>query len=148
MSRPEEKFVAALTEFQKSGGTPERVFQLIAEAMGQEFVSAAGRMLRTYQTVQGLNSPPPVHTAAKSYRPKFDPEKQRVMVREVKQTIARNFLTMVMPNGKELRDCTGRDCSRMGGWFTRIAEHVKPSQKVGNALTEEQVQKLMGPKAA
>ena len=56
------------------------------------------------------------------------------------------LLDLLMPNGKELRDCTGKDCGKLGPkvgkWLWKIAEKVKPNQKVGDALSESQVRKL------
>lgn len=55
------------------------------------------------------------------------------------------LLDMVMPNGKSLRDCTGADCAKVSGWQAKIAKLVKPSQKVGEVLSEAQVRKLLKP---
>ena len=56
------------------------------------------------------------------------------------------LLDLVLPNGKALRDCTGRDCKqmsgKMGGWLQKIAERVKPTQFVGDVLKEADVRKL------
>lgn len=52
------------------------------------------------------------------------------------------LLDMVMPNGKALRDCTGRDCQRVGGWLSKIAAKIKPGEKVGAKLSEAQVRRL------
>ena len=52
------------------------------------------------------------------------------------------LLDMILPNGKHLRDATGADCTKAGGWFTRIASVVKPSQRVGEILSENEIQKL------
>jgi hypothetical protein len=53
---------------------------------------------------------------------------------------------MVLPNGKRLADCTGRECLSMsgalGGLIAKIADKVKPSQVVGQVLTEQQLQDM------
>jgi hypothetical protein len=49
------------------------------------------------------------------------------------------LLDLVMPNGKVLFDCTGRDCQHFGGWFVAIAKKVPPKAKVGDTLSEQQV---------
>jgi hypothetical protein len=58
------------------------------------------------------------------------------------------LLDLVMANGKPLRDCTGAECKalgpKMGAWLTRIGEAIKPNQKAGDALSEEQVRSLYG----
>jgi hypothetical protein len=54
------------------------------------------------------------------------------------------LLDLIMPNGAPLRDCTGKDCSDFGGWFKKIADMVKPRQRVGSILSEDQVRALYG----
>ena len=134
-SAAEIKFIGAVRHFKKAGGTPERICYLLAEILGEEFTSSAGRILRSIQ--DDLSNLPKT-------RQKLDQAK----LVDVTKIVTKNLLSMVMPNGKELRDCTGRDCKRMGGWFARIAKRVKPTQKVGNALSEEQIQDLMSEKKA
>jgi hypothetical protein len=66
----------------------------------------------------------------------------------VKQTIIARapivLLDLAMPNGKSLRDCTGKDCAKAGGWLAKLAAKVKPAQKVGDALSEKEVRALFG----
>lgn len=52
------------------------------------------------------------------------------------------LLDLTMPNGKILRNCTGRDCKKAGGWFARIAEKVRPAEKVGHVLSENDLRNL------
>lgn len=52
------------------------------------------------------------------------------------------LLDFVLPNGKALRDSTGKDCAKAGGWLTKIAASIKPGQKVGDVLSEAQVKKI------
>lgn len=52
------------------------------------------------------------------------------------------LLDFVLPNGKPLRDATGKDCAKAGGWLSKIAASVKPGQKVGDVLSEAQVKKI------
>jgi hypothetical protein len=47
-----------------------------------------------------------------------------------------------LPNGKLLRNCTGSDCKRFGGWYQRLAAKVRPRKLVGNVLSEQDVRKL------
>ena len=62
---------------------------------------------------------------------------------EIKVRAARMvLLDMVMPNGKALRDSTGKDCANAGGWLAKIAKAIKPTQIVGKALSEAQVRKF------
>lgn len=60
---------------------------------------------------------------------------------EVKESMTKLvLLDMVMFNGKKLRDCTGSDCRKGGGWLTSLSLVIKPNQKVGSGLSEDQVQ--------
>lgn len=52
------------------------------------------------------------------------------------------LLSMKMPNGKFLRDCSGAECDHFGGWYARVAAAVGPSKLVGEVLTEKQVRAL------
>lgn len=50
------------------------------------------------------------------------------------------LLEAIMPNGKPLRECTGRECRSMGGWLSEIGSKLKPSEVVGHKFSEDQVQ--------
>ena len=52
------------------------------------------------------------------------------------------LLSMMMPNGKKLRDCSGEECSHFGGWYRRIASDIGPTKLVGDVLSEQQVRAL------
>lgn len=60
----------------------------------------------------------------------------------VEEKVERILLDLEMPTGKTLRDSTGAECAKAGGWFQKIASHVKPNQKVGKVLSEDQVRGL------
>jgi hypothetical protein len=47
------------------------------------------------------------------------------------------------PYGKPLRDCSGKECTRFGGWYQRLGAKVGPRKLVGDVLTEEQVRELL-----
>jgi len=49
------------------------------------------------------------------------------------------FLSLVCPNGKQLRHCTGADCKKFGGWYLTLAGSVPAKKRVGDVLTEKQV---------
>ena len=52
------------------------------------------------------------------------------------------LMTMVMQNGKQLQDCTFKEISTFGSWFKLLATRGKPSEKVGEVLTEKDLQDL------
>lgn len=63
----------------------------------------------------------------------------RELANTVKEII---LLDMVTPSGKKLRDLTGRECGGLGGWFAKLADKVKPTQKVGSVFTETALREL------
>lgn len=50
----------------------------------------------------------------------------------------------VLTSGKLLRFATFADCEREGGWLRDVARQGKPTQVVGNVLTEQQLLNLKG----
>lgn len=74
-------------------------------------------------------------------------EQKRAIVEQRKSEIKARavnmvFLDLVLPNGKPLRDCTGKDCAKAGGLFAKIANKIKPNEIVGKVLSETEVRKL------
>lgn len=72
---------------------------------------------------------------------------QRAQVESLKTVIKARaermvLLDMTMPNGKPLRDCNGKYCAKAGGWLSKIAAKIKPTDIVGKVLSETQVRKL------
>lgn len=49
---------------------------------------------------------------------------------------------MLMPSGVALRDSDREECSRAGGWFTKIAERLAPGQRVSEVFSEESLRQL------
>lgn len=68
---------------------------------------------------------------------------QTRLVETIKRAVLSISLDFVMPNGKPLRDCTGGECARAGGWFAKIAKRVKPNQVVGNVLSDSDLKKIV-----
>lgn len=83
---------------------------------------------------------------AKEAKIKAKAQKAEASEAKIKEHIIKEaqiiLLDLTMPNGKALRDCTGADCSKFGGWFSAIAEKVGSKQRVGNVLSEQQVRAL------
>jgi ABC-type branched-subunit amino acid transport system substrate-binding protein len=69
-------------------------------------------------------------------------ERDAVVAKVVAQVRQVVLLDMTAPNGKKLRDLTGRECGQIGGWFGKLAAKVKATQKVGSVLSEGEVRKL------
>lgn len=53
------------------------------------------------------------------------------------------LLEMKMPNGKKLGECTFREVSEFGTIFKLLSTKGKPSQKVGEVLTNDDLKKLL-----
>lgn len=52
------------------------------------------------------------------------------------------LLDILLPNGKALRDATGADCVKAGGFFAEVAKQIKPTQVVDRHLTEGDLQNI------
>ena len=52
------------------------------------------------------------------------------------------LLDMILPTGRSLRESSGEDCERAGGWLSQVAKKIQPGQIVGDVMTEEQVRRL------
>lgn len=86
--------------------------------------------------------------------PRYTPDRQNnaatQIVQRVRQKIAEvaqiQLLEMLMPNGKRLAECSGRECREMGpvigNWLARVARSMKAKDLVGNVMTEERLQDL------
>lgn len=59
-----------------------------------------------------------------------------------KKIVARVLLDFQMPSGKTLRESTGGDCMKAGGWLKAVGLAAGKSAIVGDKLTEDQLQKL------
>jgi hypothetical protein len=52
------------------------------------------------------------------------------------------LLDLILPNGKALRDATGADCAKAGGFYAAVAKHLKPTQVVDKHLSEANLQDI------
>ena len=70
-------------------------------------------------------------------------------VKEKVQAVIRKqamiLLDFVMPNDKELRDCTGTEVAKFGGKFVEIGQKAG-KRKVGAVLTDDDLRKLQAGK--
>lgn len=66
---------------------------------------------------------------------------QRDRIESIKAQII--MLDLTMPNGKQMRDCTGQEMSTFGNCFQKIAEKVGKTKTVGSVLNEDQVRSIM-----
>lgn len=89
-----------------------------------------------------VSAPRPSPAVAKAARQKEVVTLKKNLERHIEEKVEERLLDFIMPSGKTLRDSTGADCAKAGGWFTKIAGAVGARQRVGNVLSEEQVRKL------
>lgn len=75
---------------------------------------------------------------------KEDPRRQ-LQIDEAKKKIIQRIMLLdwTMPNGKRLRECTKSDCLRAGGWLVKVANKLKPRQKVGQVFSETQLRGML-----
>ncbi|WP_414461781.1 hypothetical protein [Hyphomicrobium sp. DY-1] len=52
------------------------------------------------------------------------------------------LLDLLLPNGKALRDATGAECAKAGGFFVDVAKAIKPTQVVDRHLSEGDLQNI------
>lgn len=138
-----------------SGANPRDVLNRIIEAMpgaSRESVLAALRDAVKEPAAELHLDAIIEYWFANNYRALTEPRRppagpSTAMVAEAKATIKQRaermvLLDMILPNGKALREATGRDCKRAGGWLRAIAQRIKPNERVGDVLTESDVRKL------
>lgn len=52
------------------------------------------------------------------------------------------LLDLLLPNGKALRDATGAECAKAGGFYSEVAKAIKPTQVVDRHLKEGDLQNI------
>lgn len=52
------------------------------------------------------------------------------------------LLDMVLPNGKALRDATGAECAKAGGFYAEVSKRIRPTQVVDRHLSEGDLQNI------
>jgi len=90
-------------------------------------------------------------------KPKEEVQEEREQIRETAKAkldehIEREakiiLLDLLLPNGKVLRNCTGRECAKLGPkvgrWLTKISKQIRPNQIVGDTFSEAQIRRLYG----
>lgn len=52
------------------------------------------------------------------------------------------LLDLILPNGKALRNATGAECAKAGGFYAEVAKTIKPTQVVDRHLSEGDLQNI------
>jgi hypothetical protein len=112
---------------EKAGDNPDMVTEL-----------ARYYFAHTWRSIHKERSHPH-STAATRAETAIKISKTKEIITEKLQTI---LLDLILPNGKALRHCTGRDCRKAGGWYTLIANKIKPNEVVGNKFNEPAMREL------
>jgi hypothetical protein len=78
--------------------------------------------------------------------PNPEPPRRSIKSEDVKDARSRLqrivLMDLILPTGKRLRESTGDDCAKAGGWLRAIARVVNPTEVVGAVLNEEQVREM------
>jgi hypothetical protein len=72
-------------------------------------------------------------------------ERKRELEVKVEKVVQRRaqviLMSLEMPNGKTLGECTGTYCQKLGGWYAAVGAKVK-SKKVADVLSEQELRKM------
>ena len=60
-------------------------------------------------------------------------------VERIRQII---LLDMILPTGKKLRESTGAECTKAGGFFSEVARYLKPTEIVDKHLNEAELRNI------
>ena len=69
-------------------------------------------------------------------------EFERIKREYVKREARIMLLDLVQPTGKRLRNSTKEEIEAAGGWLAEIADRLKPGQKVGDHMKEDEVRQI------
>lgn len=70
-------------------------------------------------------------------------ETKDMVEKEVKRLNTVILMSLVLPNGKKLRDATGAECAKAGGFYTEVSRHLKGTQVVGKQLEESELRNIL-----
>ena len=70
-------------------------------------------------------------------------QKKELLLQEIKKKIVVNIFEYVTLIGKPLKDCTGRECAQMGGFYRDVADGMEAYERVEDAYTASQLVKLL-----
>lgn len=69
-------------------------------------------------------------------------EGKKLVAKEVERQRSVLLMNLQLPNGKRLRDATGAECAKAGGFYTEVSRHLKGSEVVGKQLEEKELQNI------
>ena len=99
-----------------------------------------------YSTAYAAAVPPTPQQIKRRRRERLERQKaQQARLQRARVKFVGKVLERVMPNGKQLGDCTGVECASFGGWLIKVGEIVG-SRLVKDVLSDQQVKKLAAQK--
>lgn len=81
---------------------------------------------------------------ARAEKRKQEASMERAAAEKAKALIGERLFNLIMPNGKPLNACTGAECVKFGGYFTKIGKAVGPRRVVGKVMSASQLTSLLG----
>lgn len=127
-----------------NGASEQDLFELFKTEIADDddFISSIVKswFKETYQSLSDI---------AKQRAKHIERPERKQQIAQIKEVIKARatqivLLEMIMPNGKPLADCTGQECAKAGGWLCRVAMKIGPDERVGDALSENELRKLHG----
>ncbi len=139
-------FIAMISERKNQTETEhKRFFRNLILSEGYEgFLDAVIKewMGIKYAAAYRAANPPTIkEVEKKATSRRVERERQKLERENAKNLLGSRILDLVTPNGKALRDCTGNECKKLGGFYTKIAEKVGANQRVGSVLKAEDISK-------
>jgi len=99
----------------------------------------AGRRRNRQMNLKAATEDLQAHNERQIQRVKAQQQTAKSMANVIMEII---LLDLKLPNGKLLRDATFKDCASAGGWYAKVAKRGRPSQIVGQTLTEQQLRAI------
>jgi hypothetical protein len=108
------------------------------EALIEEWLSIK------YSTALRAAAPPSVNEIKhRAVKRREERQKLSAATESAKALIGARLLELIMPNGKPLSECTGAECVKFGGWYTKIGERVGPRRVVGKVLNADTITAIL-----
>lgn len=128
-----EKHLVLFSSLVRSEGYEEYLTAIVRNSFNMLYKRAAGSI--SPPTTAELTERAAARTARRQA------EDRRVA--DLKADIVRNLMELALPNGKKLRECTGRECIEAGSFFRRVGQSLGPDDVVGEVLSENDLQEIL-----
>ncbi len=102
------------------------------ELLAEEYFE---RMSNTYKAVGTENN----YAVVRKASARRISRERTALVEQVADVL---LLDLTLPSGTMLRDATGAECKRAGGFFNAVGTHLKPTQVVDKHLSESDLRNI------